>query len=72
MSENKTSTPQNWADIDEKVRQAMIDQANDRLFWNSATARLGVFTKIAQMFLVVGGLFAVMKSGAIDFITGVK
>ncbi len=68
----KDPLPEHWSEIPENVRQAMVDQANDRLFWKSFFTRLGAFSKIAQMLLLIGTLVALVRSGAADWILGAK
>lgn len=69
---SKTPPPEHWSELREDQRQALIDQANDRIFWKGVFSRLGAFSKIAQMLLIIGGAIAVAKSGAADWLLGVK
>lgn len=64
--------PEHWSDLRPEVRKALIEQAEDRIFWKGVFSRLGFLSKLAQILLVIGGFVAVLRSGAADWLLGVK
>ncbi|MGB0854247.1 MAG: hypothetical protein ACPGSI_13220 [Pikeienuella sp.] len=73
MTKTKEMTPpDHWSEIDPDVRRAMVEQGKDRLFWKSAFARLGAFSKFAQVLLVIFAFVAALRSGLADWVLGVR
>lgn len=64
--------PEHWSDLRPDVRRALVEQAEDRLFWKGVFSRLGFLSKLAQILLVIGGFVAVLRSGAADWLLGIK
>lgn len=69
---NEVTPPDSWSEISPDVRQAMMDQAKDRLFWKAVFARLGAFSKFAQVLLVIIAFAAALRSGLADWLLGAR
>lgn len=67
---DEKNRPQHWSDLPEELQRALIKAGKERLWWEGLFARLGAFSKVAQILLTIAAFFAVVRSGAVEWIAG--
>jgi hypothetical protein len=65
-----SNIPENWADLSEQEKAALLEMARGHLFWKSAFARFKWLGGVAQVLMAIAAAWILFKDGFAVWLQG--
>lgn len=61
--------PENWSDLTDEQKEALLEMAQARLFWKSFWSRLGWLKQLGTILLTLGAAVALMREAIVRWLS---